>query len=96
MPTRGAKCAGWDIGKYYLETPMRRSEYMSIHISIIPPDFITQYKLNDLVDQYGWIYMEIIRGIYGLPQAGILAKHLLAQCLGNHRYYQVKHTIGLR
>ena len=36
--------------------------------------------------------MEIIRRMYGLSQAGILAKQLVAQFLGNHGYYQVKHT----
>ena len=45
-----------------------------------------------VVNQDGWIYMEIIRGMYGLPQAGILAKNLLAECLSNHGYYQVKQT----
>ena len=39
--------------------------------------------------------MEIIIGMYGLPQAGILAKFLLERHLGKHGYYQVKHTPGL-
>ena len=34
--------------------------------------------------------MEFIRGMYGLQQAGILVKQLLAQNLINHGYYQVK------
>ena len=48
------------------------SEYTRINIILIPPDIIAYYNLNDLVDQDGWIYMEIIEGMYGLPQAGIL------------------------
>ena len=63
--TRGAKYAGWNIGNYYLETPMGRSKYIIIHIRLIPPDIISHYNLNDLVDQDRWIYMEILRG-YGL------------------------------
>ena len=39
--------------------------------------------------------MEIIRGMYGLPQLGILADNLLKQCLINHGYYQAKQTPGL-
>ena len=39
--------------------------------------------------------MEIIGGIYGLPQEGIIKNNLLTQRLGNHGYYQVKHTPGL-
>ena len=34
--------------------------------------------------------MEILQGMYGLPQAGILTKNLLAQRLINRGYYQVK------
>ena len=74
ISTRGAIYAGWDIGNYYLETPMGRSEYFRIHIILMPPDIIEHYNLNELVNQYGLIYMDIIRGMYGLPQAGILEK----------------------
>ena len=69
---------------------MGRSGYMRIHIILIPPDIITQYNLNDLVYHDGWICMEIIRGIYGPPQAGVLANNVLAQRLSKHEYYQVK------
>ena len=68
---------------------------MRINSRIILPDIIAQYILNNLVDQYGWIYMEIIQLMYGLPLAFILAKNLLAERLGKHRHYQVKHTPGL-
>ena len=36
--------------------------------------------------------MEIIRGMYGLPQAGILANKLLRQRLQFHGYFEVEHT----
>ena len=39
--------------------------------------------------------MEIMRGVYRLPQAGIIVKRLLTQSLSNHGYYQVKQTPGL-
>ena len=74
ISTRGKRYAGWDIRNYYLETTMLLSEYMIIHIRLIPPDIIAHYNSNNLVDQDGWVYMKIIRVIYGMPQAGILAK----------------------
>ena len=70
------------------------SECMIIHIRLILTDIIAHYNLNDIVNQYGWIYMEIIRGMYILPQAGIFANNLLAQRLINHGYSQVKQTPG--
>ena len=68
---------------------------MIIHIRLIPLDIIKHYNLNDLVDQDEWIYMKIIRGMYGLPQAGILENNLPAQHLINHGCYQFKQKAGL-
>jgi hypothetical protein len=45
-------------------------------LSDIPAEFIEEYKLAG-TDRNGWIYFEIHRGCYGLPQAGILANDLL-------------------
>jgi hypothetical protein len=38
--------------------------------------------------------MEIWHGMYGLPQAGILANKLLPQRLRRHGYFEVQHTHG--
>ena len=92
ISTQGTRYDGWDIDNYYLETLMGWSEYMRIHVRWIPPDIIAHYNLYYLVDKYGWIYMEIIRITYGLPQADIISNKLLTQRLSNHGYYQVKQT----
>ena len=39
--------------------------------------------------------MEIQRGMYGLPQAGILANKLLRERLAVHGYFELPHTPGL-
>eukprot|EP00957_Ditylum_brightwellii_P035759 2711247-Ditylum_brightwellii.AAC.1 len=39
--------------------------------------------------------MEIQKGMYGLPQAGILANKLLTERLAERGYYPVQHTPGL-
>ena len=43
----------------------------------------------------GYVYIEIQKGMYGLPQAGILANKLLKQRLAKHGYNELKHTSGL-
>ena len=48
---------------------MERSEYVRIKLSDIPQEFIKEYDLIQVV-QNGWIYFEILRGCYGLPQLG--------------------------
>ena len=42
-----------------------------------------------------YVYIEVWRGMYGLPQAGILAKKLIKTCLAAHRYHELSHTLGL-
>jgi hypothetical protein len=39
--------------------------------------------------------MKICKGMYGLPQAGILANKLLKKRLAKHAYYEQPHTPGL-
>ena len=70
---------------------MQRYEYMFINIKDIPEDIVKQYKLTE-IENNGKVYVEIRKGMYGLPQAGILANKLLQQNLAQFGYYQCKHT----
>ena len=83
-----------DVKNFYLGTPMARYKNMHLPISIIPHKIIDQYKLMDFVHN-GYVYIEIRRGMYGLPQAGILANQLITASLSPHGYYQCRHTPGL-
>ena len=65
------------IKNFYLNTPMARCEYMHLKIAELPQDFIDEYKLHDKTTKDGYVYLEIRKGMYGLPQAGILAQKLL-------------------
>ena len=57
-----------DISNFYLNNPMYRYEYMRIPLDIIKEEIIQQYNLINL-SQKGFVYMEIQKGVYGLPQA---------------------------
>jgi len=83
-----------DVKNFYLGTPMDTFEYMRIPIKLIPQEIIDQYNLLPLVSD-GHIYIEVQKGMYGLPQAGILANQLLARRLAIHGYHQTKFTPGL-
>ena len=83
-----------DIKNMYLATPMDRFEYMRIPVKLIPKEFIEHYKLESMIKN-GYIYMQIEQGMYGLPQAGILANKLLKKRLAPHGYYELPHTPGL-
>ena len=67
---------------------------MRIPIEIIPQEFIDLYQLQNKIKN-GFVYFEIIRGMYGLPESGSLAKQLLKEWLEEHGYTKVDHTPGL-
>jgi hypothetical protein len=94
ISTPHAKFMCGDIKDFYLGTPMERYEYMRLPIALIPTEIIEAYNLLPLVHN-GHIYIEIRRGMYGLPQAGILGNQLLTERLEPHGYYQCRHTPGL-
>ena len=94
ISTPNARYACLDIKNFYLGTPMSRFEYMKIPMTVFPSHIKQQYNLDKHV-LHGFIYVEIRKAIYGLPQAGILANQLLRQRLRPHGYYEVPHTPGL-
>ena len=83
-----------DIKDYYLGTPMNRYEYMRIPVKHIPQDIMDQYNLHDLIEN-DHVLVEIRKGMYGLPQAGLLAQHQLNIHLATGGYTPAKHTPGL-
>jgi hypothetical protein len=67
---------------------------MRIPIKLIPHEIIEQYSLLPLVSD-GHVYIEVQKGMYGLPQIGILANQLIARRLAIHGYHQTKFTPGI-
>jgi hypothetical protein len=74
ISTKGARCMTIDLKDFYLNTPMKRPEYMRLKMTDIPEEIIEQYKLREIATPDGYVYMEITKGMYGLPQAGIIAQ----------------------
>jgi hypothetical protein len=95
ISTSGAKFMTMDIKDFYLNTPMARYEYMRLKLADMPEDVIAHYNLNAIVTPDGYIYCEIQKGMYGLPQAGIIAQQLLEKNLEKHGYHQSTTTPGL-
>jgi hypothetical protein len=82
--------ASWmtaDITDYYLNTPLLRPEYMRI---------MRKQLSETIIAEYGWeqyfvddmIYFQINKGMYGLPQAGLLAQQRLIAHIAKHGYTQ--------
>ncbi len=83
-----------DLKSFYLLAPLERYKYMRIAIGMFPAWTIKQYDLLPKV-VHGYVYLEMRRAVWGLPQPGILANKLLCKRLAPKGYYKCKHTPGL-
>ena len=55
-----------EIINYYLNNPMANFQYMRIHLKDIPNEVVVEYYLLPITDASGCVYVEIIKGMYGL------------------------------
>jgi hypothetical protein len=91
--TKGVKYMCLDVKNFYPGTPMDLCEYMRIQIKYIPSEIIAEYNLLFLVLD-GHVYIEVQKDMYGLPQAGIFVKQLIALRLAIHGYHETKFKPG--
>ena len=73
---------------------MKRYGYLLLKLSDISEEIIL-YNLRDKATKYSRVYGEIRKGMYGLPQASLLAQELPEKRLGKHRYFQSKLVPGI-
>ena len=67
---------------------------MKLPLDIIPEEIIQQYNLRNL-EHKGFVYMEIQKGVYGLPQAGKIANDKLKLHMSKFGYEPAPITPGL-
>jgi hypothetical protein len=83
-----------DVKNFYLNTPLNHFEYMRLTMALLPNEIIRQYNLHDIA-QDGYVYLELRKGMYGLPQAGILTSKRLTKHLATFGCYPANQTPGL-
>ena len=76
-----------DIKDFYLGTPLKRKEYVTIPLKYIPADVIAKYHLDQFISGSS-ILFEVSKCMYGLPQAGLLSHQHLVGHLATHGYIQ--------
>jgi len=96
VSTPGARFMTLDITDFYLGTPLKYKRYLKVHKKMIPSKTRTELQIADNdFDINGYIYVEITKGMYGLPEAGILAQQRLYKHLIEHQFELAENTSGL-
>ena len=97
VSTPGSKFITMDISNFYLNTPRTCYEYVKVRLSDIPDKVVQDYKLHESgkATADGFVYVEVRKEMYSLPQVDILAQQLLERRLNDKSYFQSTRIPGL-
>ena len=90
VSTPEVKCVLADINVFYLNNDLPDPEYMKFHIATIPQEIIDEYNLLNVVDNHGFVYLKIVKGMYGLKKAGIISHKALIHHLAPLGYHPAR------
>ena len=77
VSTPGARFTGGDVKGFYLNTALKKKIYGKVKAKYFPDATIKKQNLKQYIENDGWLYFEIGKGMYGIPEAGRLANDLL-------------------
>ena len=83
-----------DLANFCLMTLMECYEHLRMKLKDIPQEIIDEHKLHVLAHN-DWLCVEIRRGVYGLPQTGVLACAQLTKHLNQAGHSEAVTTSGL-
>ena len=94
ISSAGARLITADVKIFYINKPMKDTEYMHIPIKLIPNEIQEEYKTSEF-EHNGYVYVQISKWMYGLAQAGLLANDIWSKRLVKHGFAQTQHTTGM-
>ena len=65
---------------------------MRIHSKYFPPDIRSLYQIDGIIAESGYVYIKIIKCMYVLKHAAIIAYNQLISFMDPHSYYPVPST----
>ena len=89
---KGARFMSLDLKDFFLATLMATPEYMKVPFKYFPQDVVPTYNLQTKVSSTGYIYVKIVKRMYGLKQAAILAYQQLVANLKQDWYAPLERT----
>ena len=58
ISTKGARFVTIDISNFYLNTPLKRPEYLKVKIADLPAEIIKQYNLTEKANKNGFVFLK--------------------------------------
>ena len=95
VSTPASTCVLAYIKKFYLNNALPDPEYMKFHIATITHEIIEEYNLLNIVDNQGFVYVKVVKGMYGIKQEGIIPHRACIYHLAPFGYHPACHTPGL-
>ena len=83
---KGARFLSLNIKDVFLQTYMKRAEYMGTYSKDFLADIREKYNIDELITDNGYVYWQIKKVIYGLKQAARLAYDTLVTNLKKEVY----------
>ena len=66
---------------HFLQSVLPDPEYMRIHGKYFFSDIRKQYNIDSIINDDGYVYCKIIKGMYGLKQAAMLGREHIIKVL---------------
>ena len=84
---RGARFLTMDIKDQFLQSDLPEPECMCIHSKYFYKDIRDKYNIDELITSDGYVYCNIVKGMYGLKQAARLTNDKLRDHLAPFGYF---------
>ena len=68
---------------------------MRLPMNILSKEIVHALNFTSVVDDFGWVYMKVEKGMYGLKQAGIIVNQALVKHTAPYGHHSICHTHGL-
>jgi hypothetical protein len=95
ISTPNARAACIDLKDFYLNNVLPSPEYVFFKAELIPEEFMSQYTSKLHITPEGYVYAQVQKGMYGLPQAGKVASDVLLPRLSTAGYIPTGRIAGL-
>jgi hypothetical protein len=83
-----------NLKDFYLLTPMSQYKYLRMKLELFSQDVFNEHGLKNKADADSKVFCKVKQGMYGLPQARIIAQELLTKQLLKAGYTQSAVTPG--